>query len=210
MIALKRLLVLALVFPALIPAGLSSAGESLETVPVEQAQPAPEPVTPLPGVEIRTLPVSPTLPIGNIKFLPAPTGVRAVPPGGPCACAMNAAVLSFMVPGTGQVFLKDQEVKGGLMLGLEIALVSSAVYFMNDASSRYDRYRKSEGRDEGQYNHYSRSYDAGTLLAVGTGVFHMISAFDAYFSPVQKKTQDRSYSSEKRGKASVDCLARRF
>ena len=90
----------------------------------------------------------------------------------------QAALFSFVLPGTGQLFYSEEVTKGKVMLGTEVVLALGALYYGYDATEKYSAYSKSQKAAD--FNVATDSENMRNMFfysMVGLGVY---SATDAW------------------------------
>lgn len=102
---------------------------------------------------------------------------------------VSALFRSALVPGWGQ-FYNDKPVKGGIFLGLHIALVATTVTFAclpwEDKSKSRDPKEMQEALDKGKFNKY---FFVGSVSALGVNM--IVSMIDAYVDAKKGKKEKK-------------------
>lgn len=90
----------------------------------------------------------------------------------------QAALFSFVLPGTGQLFYSEDTSKGKVMLGTEVVLALGALYYGYDATEKYSAYSKSQKAAD--FNAATDSESMRNMFFYGMVGLGVYSATDAW------------------------------
>ena len=90
----------------------------------------------------------------------------------------QAALFSFVLPGTGQLFYSEEVTKGKVMLGTEVVLALGALYYGYDATEKYSAYSKSQKAAD--FNVATDSENMRNMFFYGMVGLGVYSATDAW------------------------------
>ncbi|MDR3257163.1 MAG: DUF5683 domain-containing protein [Endomicrobium sp.] len=92
-----------------------------------------------------------------------------------------SALRSALIPGWGQAYNK-QPIKAWIIFGLFAASVGGSLYFNNEASKKYDKYKDLGLIDSNYYDDYKRDVNISNICITPAVLFWLYGIIDAYFT----------------------------